>query len=230
MSLPMLSKPHTMFLSGIGPTIGTLRCFITKFPLTLALFRESLCKAWSSIPLDVKDLNVHGPSFVPNMKYILKKYRFLYLQGKQTDAGKAKRKLYKRKRKVYEHKAKRLFVQESAMVHDYWSDEGKTPIEKCKCGSTDHKRTTHKNCRLRKVLYGERKSDPAPASDVIITSSDDCHSESDFEQLHYHYEDSADGDDLNVYLCTCPNYPRHKWYCPHNVRNRKKANDGCVTP
>uniref|UniRef100_A0A1X7V772 Uncharacterized protein n=1 Tax=Amphimedon queenslandica TaxID=400682 RepID=A0A1X7V772_AMPQE len=80
----------------------------------------------------------------------------------------------------------------------------KPPIEKCKCGLTDHKRTTHKCCPLKKVLYGERKSDPAHASDVIINSSDECHSESDSEQLDYDYEESADGDDLNVYLCSIP--------------------------
>uniref|UniRef100_A0A1X7VW83 Uncharacterized protein n=1 Tax=Amphimedon queenslandica TaxID=400682 RepID=A0A1X7VW83_AMPQE len=55
-----------------------------------------------------------------------------------------------------------------------------------------------------------RKSDPAPSSDVMITSSDQCHSESDTEQLDYDYEESADGDDLGVHPCTCPNYPRRK--------------------
>uniref|UniRef100_A0A1X7VUT5 Uncharacterized protein n=1 Tax=Amphimedon queenslandica TaxID=400682 RepID=A0A1X7VUT5_AMPQE len=114
-----------------------------------------------------------GLPVVTNLKYILKMSntnRILYLQSKKTDAEKAKRKLYKRKCKVDEHKARRLFVQENAMVHEYGSDEAKTPIEKLKCGSTDHKRTTHKSCPLRKVLHGERKSDLAHASDVIITS------------------------------------------------------------
>ena len=174
-----------------------------------------------------------GLPVVPQLKYILKKCntaRFSSLRNQKTDAAKAKRKLYKRKRKVDEHKARRLFVQKSAMVHGYGCDEAETPIKKCKCGSTDHKRTTHKSCPLRSAFYGERKSDPAPASDVIVTSSDECLSESDSEQLDYDYEESTDSDDLGVHPCTCPNYPRHKWYCPDNVRNRKRANDGCVTP
>ena len=174
-----------------------------------------------------------GLPVVPQLKYILKKYntgRFLSLQNQKTDAAKAKRKLYKRKRKVHEHKARRLFVQKSAMVHGYGCDEAETPIKKCKCGSTDHKRTTHKSCPLRSAFYGERKSDPAPASDVMLTSTDECLSESDSEQLDYDYEESTDSDDLGIHPCTCPNYPRHKWHCPDNVRNRKRANDGCVTP
>ena len=116
------------------------------------------------------------------------------------------------------------------MVHGYGCDEAETPIKKCKCGSTDHKRTTHKSCPLRSAFYGERKSDPAPASDVMLTSTDECLSESDSEQLDYDYEESTDSDDLGIHPCTCPNYPHHKWHCPDNVRNRKRANDGCVTP
>uniref|UniRef100_A0A1X7VKC3 Uncharacterized protein n=1 Tax=Amphimedon queenslandica TaxID=400682 RepID=A0A1X7VKC3_AMPQE len=159
-----------------------------------------------------------GLPVVPNLKYILKKCntnRFLYLQSKKTDAGKANRKPCKRKRKVDEHKARRLFVQESAMVHDM----GLNPNQKMQMQINGP----------QKDSQGERKSVPAPASDVIITSSDKCHSHSDPEQLDYDYEESADCDDLNVYPCTCPNYPRHKWYCPDNVSNRKRANDGYVT-
>ena len=64
----------------------------------------------------------------------------------------------------------------------------------------------------------------------MIASSDENVSETDSELLDYDDVQSAGSDDVDVCSCTCPNYPRHKWYCPDNVRNRKRANDGSITP
>ena len=169
---------------------------------------------------------------VPNLKYILKELnedRFLYLQNQKTDEAKSKRKLYKKHRKVDEHQARMLFVQKSAMMHNYGfdEDEAQTSIKKCKCGSTDHKRTNHRSCPLNN---GRKTIDEAPANDDMIASSDENVSETDSELLDYDDVQSAGSDDVDLYSCTCPNYPRHKWYCPDNVRNRKRANDGSITP
>ena len=169
---------------------------------------------------------------VPNLKYILKELnedRFLYLQNQKTDEAKSKRKLYKKHRKVDEHQARMLFVQKSAMMHNYGfdEDEAQTSIRKCKCGSTDHKRTNHRSCPLNN---GRKTIDEAPANDDMIASSDENVSETDSELLDYDDVQSAGSDDVDLYSCTCPNYPRHKWYCPDNVRNRKRANDGSITP
>ena len=115
-----------------------------------------------------------------NLQYILKQLnvvRFSCLQSKKTDVAKAKRKLYKRNRKVFEHQRRKLFVKNSAMNHDYGdvSMEDVT-IEKCKCGSIDHRRTSHKRRPLR------RTRDTATGVD---TSSDDNVSKSDCEQFDF---------------------------------------------
>ena len=149
---------------------------------------------------------------VPNLPYILKELnekRFSYLQSKKSDAAKAKRKLYKKRRKVHEHQRRRLFVQKSAMKLKYGSDEEDTPIRKCKCGSTDHKRTIHKSCPLNNNAFED--IDPATEDDVSSVS------EPDSEPLDY---DDVESEDES---CSCPNYPRHRWDCPDNVRNRKRA-------
>ena len=157
---------------------------------------------------------------VPNLKYILKELnedRFLYLQRQKTDKAKSKRKLDKKHCKV---NARMLFVQKSTRF-----DDAETSITKCKCGSTYHKRTNHRLCPLNNVLSGRKAIDEAPPNDDIA-SSDENVSESDSKLLDYDDVQSAGSDDVDVYLCTCPKYPRHKWYCPDNVRNRKRANDG----
>ena len=35
---------------------------------------------------------------------------------------------------------------------------------------------------------------------------------------------------MAVESCACPNFPLHKWDCPDNVKNRKRAMDGSLTP
>ena len=86
---------------------------------------------------------------VQNLPSILQKLnegRFFDIQSQKTNAAKAKRKLYKRKRKVFEHQRRQLFVKESAMKHDYGGDVSTEEViadastDKCKCGSTDHRR------------------------------------------------------------------------------------------
>ena len=180
----------------------------------------------------ILDLKCMDLPEVPNLKYILKELnedRFSYLQRQMTDEAKSKRKLYNKHRKVDEHQARMLFVQKSTMMHKYGFDEAETSSTKCKCGSTDHKRTNHRLCPLNNVLSGRKAIDEAPANDDIA-SSDENVSETDSELLDYDDVQSAGSDDVDVYSCTCPNYPRHKWYCPDNVRNRKRANDGSLTP
>ena len=159
-----------------------------------------------------------------NLPNILKKLnvdRFSDLQSKKTDVAKAKRILYKRKRKVFEHQRRKLFVKNSAMIHDYGdvSMEEDVSVKKCKCGSTDHMRTSHKSCPLR------RACDTATGVD---TSSDDNVSKSDNEQLDYDDLESSLSDDMVVESCICPNYPCHK--SPENIRNMKRAMNGSVTP
>ena len=117
-------------------------------------------------------------SVVPNLPYILTELnekRFSYLLSKKSDGAKAIRKLYKKRRKAHEHQCRRLFVQKSAMKHKYGSDED-TPIRKCKCGSTDHKRTTHKSCPLNNAF---EDFDPATEGDVssVFEPDDDVESE-----------------------------------------------------
>uniref|UniRef100_A0A1X7TWI9 Uncharacterized protein n=1 Tax=Amphimedon queenslandica TaxID=400682 RepID=A0A1X7TWI9_AMPQE len=56
-----------------------------------------------------------------------------------------------------EHQRKQLFVKESAMNHDYERDASSEEViadaltDKCKCGSTTHRRTSHKSCPLRRT-------------------------------------------------------------------------------
>ena len=171
---------------------------------------------------------------VQNLPSILQKLnegRFFDIQSQKTNAAKAKRKLYKRKCKVFEHQRRQLFVKGSAMKHDYGGDASTEEVianastDNCKCGSTDHRRTSHKSCPLR------RTCDPATgidaSCDIDASISDDNVSEN--EDDHYDFESSL-SDEMAVESCACPNFPHHKWDCPDNVRNRKRARDSSLTP
>ena len=169
---------------------------------------------------------------VQNLPSILQKLnegRFFDIQSQKTNAAKAKRKLYKRKRKVFEHQRRQLFVKGSAMKHDYGGDASTEEViadastDKCKCGSTDHRRISHKSCPLRRACEPATGIDAS--CDIDASKSDDNVSEN--EDDHYDFESSL-SDEMAVELCACPNFPRHKWDCPDNVRNRKRAmNSSC---
>uniref|UniRef100_A0A1X7UDA9 Uncharacterized protein n=1 Tax=Amphimedon queenslandica TaxID=400682 RepID=A0A1X7UDA9_AMPQE len=123
---------------------------------------------------------------VQNLPSILEKLnadRFFDIESKKTNVAKARRKLYKRKRKVFEHQRRQLFVKESAMNHDYGRDASTEEAiadaltDKCKCGSTDHRRTSHKSCRLRTTCDTATGIDTS--CDINASKSDDNVSEND---------------------------------------------------
>ena len=87
----------------------------------------------------------------------------------------------------------------------------------CKCGSTSHKRTTHKDCPLKaksvsadSVEHSEVESDYAdlPSENSLLDSSEDERFFSDEESV-----------DAKTNLCDCGR--AHKRDCPHNPRNLK---------
>uniref|UniRef100_A0A1X7SXU9 OTU domain-containing protein n=1 Tax=Amphimedon queenslandica TaxID=400682 RepID=A0A1X7SXU9_AMPQE len=123
---------------------------------------------------------------VQNLPSILEKLnadRFFDIESKKTNVAKARRKLYKRKRKVFEHQRRQLFVKESAMNHDYGRDASTEEViadastDKCKCGSTDHRRTSHKICPLRRTCDTATGIDTS--CDINASKSDDNVSEYD---------------------------------------------------
>uniref|UniRef100_A0A1X7SIU3 Uncharacterized protein n=1 Tax=Amphimedon queenslandica TaxID=400682 RepID=A0A1X7SIU3_AMPQE len=171
---------------------------------------------------------------VQNLPTILEKLnadRFFDIESKKTNVAKARRKLYKRKRKVFEHQRRQLFVKESAMNHDYGRDASTEEViadastDKCKCGSTDHRRTSHKSCPLRRTCDTATGIDTS--CDINASKSDDNVSE--YDDDCYDFECSL-SDKTEVESCACPNFPCHKWDCPDNVRNRKRALDSSLTP
>ena len=168
---------------------------------------------------------------VQNLPSILQKLnegRFFDIQSQKTNAAKAKRKLYKRKRKVFEHQRRQLFVKESSMYGGDVSTEeviADASTDKCKCGSTDHRRISHKSCPLRRTCDLATGIDAS--CDIDASKSDDNVSEN--EDDHYDFESSL-SDEMAVESCACPNFRRHKWDCPDNVRNRKRAMNSSLTP
>uniref|UniRef100_A0A1X7UCX7 Uncharacterized protein n=1 Tax=Amphimedon queenslandica TaxID=400682 RepID=A0A1X7UCX7_AMPQE len=171
---------------------------------------------------------------VQNLPSILEKLnadRFFDIKSKTTNVAKARRKLYKRKRKVFEHQRRQLFVKESAMNHNYGRDASTEEViadaltDKCKCGSTDHRRTSHKSCPLRRTCDTATGIDTS--CDINASKSDDNVSEYDHDC--YDFECSL-SDKTVVESCACPNFPCHKWDCPDNVRYRKRAMDSSLTP
>uniref|UniRef100_A0A1X7UJI1 Uncharacterized protein n=1 Tax=Amphimedon queenslandica TaxID=400682 RepID=A0A1X7UJI1_AMPQE len=156
--------------------------------------------------------------------------RFFDIESKNTNVAKARKKLYKRKRKVFEHQRRQLFVKESAMNQDYGRDAFTEEViadastDKCKCSSTDHRRMSHKSCPLR------RTCDIATAIDTscAINASKSEDNVSEYDDDCYDFGCSL-SDKMVVESCACPNFSCHKWDCPDNVRNRKRAMDSSLT-
>uniref|UniRef100_A0A1X7VJL3 Uncharacterized protein n=1 Tax=Amphimedon queenslandica TaxID=400682 RepID=A0A1X7VJL3_AMPQE len=155
--------------------------------------------------------------------------RLYDIGSKNTNVAKARRKLYKSKRKVFEHQCRQLFVKESAINHNYGRDASNEEViadastDKCKCGSTYHKRTSHKSCPLKRTCHTATGLDIS--CDINASKSDDSVSEYDD---YYDFECSL-SDEMVVESCACYNYPSHKWDCPDNVKNRKRAMDSSLT-
>ena len=115
-------------------------------------------------------MGLHVAPNVPSILKTLNSDRFYYLQMQKTDGAKLKRKLYKKQRKVIEHKKRKLFVKEGGMAHDYGITD--TLTQKCKCGSTEHKRTSHRSCPLNSNFIGKDDDKVAPESNAVDAYDD----------------------------------------------------------
>uniref|UniRef100_A0A1X7UP45 Uncharacterized protein n=1 Tax=Amphimedon queenslandica TaxID=400682 RepID=A0A1X7UP45_AMPQE len=117
------------------------------------------------------------------------------------------------------------------MNHDYGRDASTEEVtagastDKCKCGSTDHRRTSHKSCPLRRTYDTATGIDTS--CDTNASKSDDNVSE--YDNDYYDFECSL-SDKMVVESCACPNFSCYKWDCPDNVRNRKMAISSSLTP
>uniref|UniRef100_A0A1X7UBU2 Uncharacterized protein n=1 Tax=Amphimedon queenslandica TaxID=400682 RepID=A0A1X7UBU2_AMPQE len=93
------------------------------------------------------------------------------------------------------------------------------PTDKCKCGSTDHRWTSHKSCPLRRICDTATGIDTS--CDINASKSDDNVSE---YQNYYNFKCSL-SDKMVVESCAC-----HKWDYPDYIRNRKRAMESSPTP
>ena len=94
---------------------------------------------------------------------------------------------------------------------------------KCKCGSTSHKRSTHKNCPLGNI----HQTAPVHEADVVLDDAEDmamdfvevpC-SDDDIYFFDENDEDVLLIDAVEVASCTCNAGSRaHKKGCPLNSR------------
>ena len=116
----------------------------------------------------ILDILADVPSCCSESSIHLAEAGFFDIQSQKTNAAKAKRKLYTRKRKVFEHQRRQLFVKESAMKHDYGGDPSTNEViadastDKCKCGSTDHRKRVDKSGQTANLLFSDDESIKCP--------------------------------------------------------------------
>uniref|UniRef100_A0A1X7TRH6 Uncharacterized protein n=1 Tax=Amphimedon queenslandica TaxID=400682 RepID=A0A1X7TRH6_AMPQE len=117
------------------------------------------------------------------------------------------------------------------MNHDYGRNASTEDIiadastDKWKCGSTDHRRTSHKSCSLSRTCDTATGIDTS--CDINTSKCDDNISE--YYDDDYDFESSL-SNEMVVESCAYPNFPCYKRNCPDNVRNRKSAIDSSLTP
>uniref|UniRef100_A0A1X7TE46 Uncharacterized protein n=1 Tax=Amphimedon queenslandica TaxID=400682 RepID=A0A1X7TE46_AMPQE len=97
--------------------------------------------------------------------------------------------------------------------------------DKCQCGSTDCRRTSHNSCPQRRTCGTVTGIDIS--SHINALKSDDNVSEYDND---YHDFECSLKDEMVVELCACPNFASHKQDCPDNVKNRKWVIYSSLTP
>ena len=141
------------------------------------------------------------------------KVRAKNLEKKKTDEAKEKRTNWKKAR-VQEQEERKEWIRQQAVHHTYGSeDEDEEETEetvasssksqssaffkthtKCKCGSSQHKYTSHHECPLNKKKQPCAKND----SDINSTTDDTEEEDTDTED-----EDTDTEEEIAQYFCMC---------------------------
>ena len=152
----------------------------------------------------------------------------------KTTPAKKRRVLFKRNRILEGHERKRWSREHGRDTyggshHESRSDCGEgEPGDKpkCACGSTTHKRSSHRDCPINKcsLLCAEKKGHSKSAEDVYRFTSDSDEQVSDADMYNIGSSDGASSDSCTsdesvVAVCTCGAERRaHKRGCPLSSR------------
>lgn len=142
--------------------------------------------------------------------------RMKALEYIKSEEGIKTRKAWKFNRRVREKQQRENWNRKKGGNHDYYgTDDIKPEVhDTCRCGSTSHLKTTHKDCPFNK---GTKKLDRKKV-EVDDNSASDDYSDIDESSL---YESDSDMDiELMYQQCTCPNYPAHLKTCYLSGRNQ----------
>ena len=148
------------------------------------------------------------------------------LNKKQSDSAKEKRTNWKKAR-AQEHQERKQWMKRQTVYHTYGTDDDEDDDEMsdeegttttttrrataswgCKCGSYQHRYTSHRLCPLNKKKQASVRHESDTTSNKVSSSSD---TEEEIAQLF------CDCGDRATHSRSCPLYPRN-----YNVRNHGK--------